>query len=65
MVIHFASFPAKEKNFPGSHARSLEEWSLFQAITGLNESGRTLEAEALCTKVWLQAGCSGEIKLLN
>nr|XP_056704629.1 SKI3 subunit of superkiller complex protein [Euleptes europaea] len=50
MFVATISAKTKGKNFPASHARSLEEWSLFQAITGLNESGRTSEAEALCTK---------------
>ncbi|XP_077203715.1 superkiller complex protein 3 isoform X2 [Paroedura picta] len=50
MLVATISAKTKEKNFPASHAQSLEEWSLFQAITGLNETGRTSEAEALCTK---------------
>ncbi|XP_048359260.1 tetratricopeptide repeat protein 37 [Sphaerodactylus townsendi] len=50
MFVATISAKIKEKSFPASHAQSLEEWSLFQAITGLNDSGRTSEAEALCTK---------------
>uniref|UniRef100_A0A8C5SH60 SKI3 subunit of superkiller complex n=1 Tax=Laticauda laticaudata TaxID=8630 RepID=A0A8C5SH60_LATLA len=40
----------KDKELPTSRAQEIEEWSLFQAITGLNEAGRTSEAEALCEK---------------
>lgn len=51
--MQLVSFPAKEKKVPPSHAQALEEWSLFQAITCLNETGRTSEAEDLCSKVCL------------
>ncbi|XP_053151889.1 SKI3 subunit of superkiller complex protein [Hemicordylus capensis] len=50
MIVATISAKTKEKNLPASHAQALEEWSLFQAITDLNETGRTSEAEALCTK---------------
>uniref|UniRef100_A0A8C3RNX7 Tetratricopeptide repeat domain 37 n=1 Tax=Chelydra serpentina TaxID=8475 RepID=A0A8C3RNX7_CHESE len=33
------------------YIQALEDWSLCQAITGLKETGRITEAEALCTKV--------------
>ncbi|XP_054842849.1 SKI3 subunit of superkiller complex protein [Eublepharis macularius] len=49
-LVATISAKTKEKDFLASHAQSLEEWSLFQAITGLNETGRTSEAEFLCTK---------------
>uniref|UniRef100_A0A8D0BF23 SKI3 subunit of superkiller complex n=1 Tax=Salvator merianae TaxID=96440 RepID=A0A8D0BF23_SALMN len=50
MIVAAISAKTKEKDLPASHTRVLEEWSIFQAITGLNEAGRTSEAEALCTK---------------
>lgn len=50
--MHISCFLAKEKDLPASHSQALEEWSLVQAITGLNETGRISDAEALCTKVW-------------
>ncbi|XP_042305350.1 tetratricopeptide repeat protein 37 isoform X3 [Sceloporus undulatus] len=50
MIVTTISAKTKEKDLPVSHVQALEEWSLFQAITGLNETGRTSEAEALCTK---------------
>uniref|UniRef100_A0A670Y4Y0 SKI3 subunit of superkiller complex n=1 Tax=Pseudonaja textilis TaxID=8673 RepID=A0A670Y4Y0_PSETE len=49
-MMHFICFVAKDKELPASRAQEIEEWSLFQAITGLNETGRTSEAEALCEK---------------
>lgn len=52
-IMNFICFVAKAKELPASRAQEIEEWSLFQAITGLNEAGRTSEAEALCEKVWL------------
>uniref|UniRef100_A0A8D2KVA6 Tetratricopeptide repeat domain 37 n=1 Tax=Varanus komodoensis TaxID=61221 RepID=A0A8D2KVA6_VARKO len=50
MLVATISIKTKEKDLPAPHAQALEEWSLFQAITGLNETGRAAEAEALCTK---------------
>uniref|UniRef100_A0ABM5FT79 Superkiller complex protein 3 n=1 Tax=Pogona vitticeps TaxID=103695 RepID=A0ABM5FT79_9SAUR len=50
MIVTTVSTKTKEKDLSASHSQALEEWSLFQAITGLNETGRTSEAEALCTK---------------
>ncbi|XP_062985670.1 superkiller complex protein 3 isoform X2 [Elgaria multicarinata webbii] len=50
MIVATISVKTKEKNLPASHAQALEEWSLFQAVTGLNETGRAPEAEALCAK---------------
>lgn len=50
-IMNFICFVAKAKELPASRAQEIEEWSLFQAITGLNEGGRTSEAEALCEKV--------------
>ncbi|XP_041042378.1 tetratricopeptide repeat protein 37 isoform X2 [Carcharodon carcharias] len=40
-----------EKSIPALYLRSLENWSLQQAATGLKEMGRHSEAEAFCTKV--------------
>ncbi|XP_030049258.1 superkiller complex protein 3 [Microcaecilia unicolor] len=37
-------------HLPMSYTQSLENWSLYQAVTGLNDAGRSSEAEALCTK---------------
>ncbi|OXB66908.1 hypothetical protein ASZ78_013569 [Callipepla squamata] len=39
-----------ENNLPHNYIQTLEDWSLCQAITSLEESGRISEAEALCTK---------------
>ncbi|XP_063151480.1 superkiller complex protein 3 [Candoia aspera] len=50
MIVTTISAKTKEKDLPASKAQAIEEWSLFQAITGLNEAGRTSEAEALCEK---------------
>uniref|UniRef100_A0A8D2JD68 Tetratricopeptide repeat domain 37 n=1 Tax=Varanus komodoensis TaxID=61221 RepID=A0A8D2JD68_VARKO len=50
MEMLVATISIKKKDLPAPHAQALEEWSLFQAITGLNETGRAAEAEALCTK---------------
>ncbi|KAJ7335765.1 hypothetical protein JRQ81_013706 [Phrynocephalus forsythii] len=50
MIVTTVSAKTKEKNLPASYSQALEKWSLFQAITALNETGRTSEAEALCTK---------------
>ncbi|XP_038661172.1 tetratricopeptide repeat protein 37 isoform X1 [Scyliorhinus canicula] len=40
-----------EKDIPALYLRSLENWSLQQAATGLKEMGRHSEAETFCTKV--------------
>ncbi|POI31629.1 hypothetical protein CIB84_004619, partial [Bambusicola thoracicus] len=37
-------------NLPHNYIQTLEDWSLCQAITSLEESGRISEAEALCSK---------------
>uniref|UniRef100_A0A8C5SHY7 SKI3 subunit of superkiller complex n=1 Tax=Laticauda laticaudata TaxID=8630 RepID=A0A8C5SHY7_LATLA len=50
MIVSAISAKIKDKELPTSRAQEIEEWSLFQAITGLNEAGRTSEAEALCEK---------------
>ncbi|XP_034296590.1 superkiller complex protein 3 isoform X2 [Pantherophis guttatus] len=50
MIVTAISAKTKAKELPASRAQEIEEWSLFQAITGLNEAGRTSEAEALCEK---------------
>ncbi|XP_061478349.1 superkiller complex protein 3 isoform X4 [Rhineura floridana] len=50
MIVPTISAKIKDKDLLPSYAQALEEWSLFQAITGLNETGRTSEAEALCAK---------------
>ncbi|NXD10853.1 TTC37 protein, partial [Nothocercus nigrocapillus] len=39
-----------ENNLPANYMKTLEDWSLCQAITSLEETGRISEAEALCTK---------------
>lgn len=43
-------FIVKDKEFLESYNESLEKWSLFQAVTGLVDTGRISEAEALCAK---------------
>uniref|UniRef100_A0A452QR46 SKI3 subunit of superkiller complex n=1 Tax=Ursus americanus TaxID=9643 RepID=A0A452QR46_URSAM len=40
----------KDKEFLKDYNQSLEKWSLSQAVTGLIDTGRISEAEALCTK---------------
>ncbi|KAF3821835.1 hypothetical protein GH733_009877 [Mirounga leonina] len=42
--------PVKDKEFLKDYNQSLEKWSLSQAVTGLIDTGRISEAEALCTK---------------
>ncbi|KAK2495591.1 hypothetical protein MC885_006993 [Smutsia gigantea] len=44
--------PVQDKEFLENYNQSLEKWSLFQAVTGLIDTGRISEAEAFCTK-WL------------
>lgn len=46
----------KDKEFLKDYNQSLEKWSLSQAVTGLIDTGRISEAEALCTKVLLWNG---------
>lgn len=46
-------FTVKDKEFLENYNQSLEKWSLSQAVTGLIDTGRISEAEALCTKVLL------------
>ncbi|ELK11514.1 Tetratricopeptide repeat protein 37 [Pteropus alecto] len=55
MALYLALYSAvsasiKDKEFLESYNESLEKWSLFQAVTGLVDTGRISEAEALCTK---------------
>uniref|UniRef100_A0A8C3UC71 Tetratricopeptide repeat domain 37 n=1 Tax=Catharus ustulatus TaxID=91951 RepID=A0A8C3UC71_CATUS len=39
-----------ELNLPHNYVRTLEDWCLCQAISGLEETGKLSEAEALCNK---------------
>ncbi|XP_057594875.1 SKI3 subunit of superkiller complex protein [Hippopotamus amphibius kiboko] len=55
MDLHLALLSAvsasiKDKEFLENYNQSLEKWSLSQAVTGLIDTGRISEAEALCTK---------------
>uniref|UniRef100_A0A8B9BFR4 SKI3 subunit of superkiller complex n=1 Tax=Anser brachyrhynchus TaxID=132585 RepID=A0A8B9BFR4_9AVES len=45
-----STISAKKNNLPRNYIQTLEDWSLCQAITSLEETGRISEAEALCTK---------------
>ncbi|XP_072215767.1 superkiller complex protein 3 [Excalfactoria chinensis] len=49
-LVSTISAKTGENNLPHNYIQSLEDWSLCQAITSLEESGRISEAEALCTK---------------
>uniref|UniRef100_A0A669QJJ1 Tetratricopeptide repeat domain 37 n=1 Tax=Phasianus colchicus TaxID=9054 RepID=A0A669QJJ1_PHACC len=49
-MILVSTISAKKNNLPRNYIQTLEDWSLCQAITSLEESGRISEAEALCTK---------------
>ncbi|XP_053519523.1 SKI3 subunit of superkiller complex protein [Artibeus jamaicensis] len=48
-LLSAVSASIKDKEFLGSYRESLEKWSLSQAVTGLADTGRIAEAEALCT----------------
>ncbi|XP_076995240.1 superkiller complex protein 3 isoform X2 [Tamandua tetradactyla] len=49
-LLSAVSASSKDKEFPENYNKSLERWSLSQAVTGLIDTGRLSEAEALCTK---------------
>ncbi|XP_042711758.2 superkiller complex protein 3 isoform X1 [Chrysemys picta bellii] len=49
-LVATVSAKTKEKDLSAEYIQALEDWSLCQAITGLKETGRITEAEALCTK---------------
>lgn len=49
-LVSTISAKTGENNLPHNYIQTLENWSLCQAITSLEESGRISEAEALCTK---------------
>ncbi|XP_010587819.1 superkiller complex protein 3 isoform X2 [Loxodonta africana] len=49
-LLSAISASIKDKEFPENYNQSLEKWSLSQTVTGLIETGRISEAEALCTK---------------
>ncbi|XP_027461743.1 tetratricopeptide repeat protein 37 isoform X2 [Zalophus californianus] len=51
-LLSAVSASIKDKEFLKEYTQSLEKWSLSQAVTGLIDTGRISEAEALCTK-WL------------
>ncbi|XP_063309755.1 superkiller complex protein 3 [Pelobates fuscus] len=50
LVASVKSKTERLNNLPASYAHSLDNWSLRQAVTVLNDQGRISEAEALCTK---------------
>nr|XP_013801127.1 PREDICTED: tetratricopeptide repeat protein 37-like [Apteryx mantelli mantelli] len=49
-LVSTISAKTGENNLPANYIQALEDWSLGQAITSLEETGRISEAEALCTK---------------
>nr|XP_040129175.1 tetratricopeptide repeat protein 37 isoform X2 [Ictidomys tridecemlineatus] len=49
-LLSAVSASIKGKEFLENYNQSLEKWSLSQAVTGLIDTGRVSEAEALCTK---------------
>uniref|UniRef100_A0A9L0RXB6 SKI3 subunit of superkiller complex n=1 Tax=Equus caballus TaxID=9796 RepID=A0A9L0RXB6_HORSE len=49
-LLSAVSASIKDKKFLENYNQSLEKWSLSQAVTGLIDTGRLSEAEALCTK---------------
>ncbi|XP_068781457.1 superkiller complex protein 3 isoform X3 [Struthio camelus] len=49
-LVSTISAKTGENNLPANYIQALEDWSLCQAITSLEETGRISEAEALCTK---------------
>uniref|UniRef100_A0A8C0K2B1 SKI3 subunit of superkiller complex n=1 Tax=Canis lupus dingo TaxID=286419 RepID=A0A8C0K2B1_CANLU len=55
----------KDKEFLKDYNQSLEKWSLSQAVTGLIDTGRISEAEALCTKVLFNPDQPAVILLLR
>ncbi|XP_029428963.1 tetratricopeptide repeat protein 37 [Rhinatrema bivittatum] len=51
VLVAAISAKSKEKaHLPTSYTQALENWSVCQAVTGLNDAGRSSEAKALCTK---------------
>uniref|UniRef100_A0A8C8VLU8 Tetratricopeptide repeat domain 37 n=1 Tax=Pelusios castaneus TaxID=367368 RepID=A0A8C8VLU8_9SAUR len=50
MLVASVSAKTKEKDLSAKYIQALEDWTLCQAITGLKDTGRITEAEALCTK---------------
>ncbi|KAG8504314.1 Tetratricopeptide repeat protein 37 [Galemys pyrenaicus] len=49
-LLSAVSASIKDKGFFENYNQSLDQWSLSQAVTGLVDTGRMSEAEALCTK---------------
>ncbi|NWI14464.1 TTC37 protein, partial [Crypturellus soui] len=49
-LVSTISAQTGENNFSANYIKTLENWSLCQAITSLEETGRISEAEALCNK---------------
>ncbi|KAM9732353.1 superkiller complex protein 3 isoform 1-T4 [Dama dama] len=49
-LLSAVSASIKDKGLYENYNQSLERWSLSQAVTGLIDTGRISEAEALCTK---------------
>uniref|UniRef100_A0A8B9QKA2 Tetratricopeptide repeat domain 37 n=1 Tax=Apteryx owenii TaxID=8824 RepID=A0A8B9QKA2_APTOW len=49
-LVSAISAKTGENSLPANYTQALEDWSLCQAITSLEETGRISEAEALCTK---------------
>ncbi|XP_045141130.1 tetratricopeptide repeat protein 37 [Echinops telfairi] len=49
-LLSAISASLKENAFPEKYKQSLEKWSLSQTVSGLLETGRTPEAEALCAQ---------------
>ncbi|XP_042722135.1 tetratricopeptide repeat protein 37 [Lagopus leucura] len=49
-LVSTISAKTGENDLPHNYIQTLEDWSLCQAITSLEENGRISEAEALCTK---------------
>ncbi|KAF4804620.1 Tetratricopeptide repeat protein 37 [Turdus rufiventris] len=49
-LLSTVSAKTGESNLPHNYVRTLEDWCLCQAITGLEETGKLSEAEALCNK---------------
>uniref|UniRef100_A0A493TI74 SKI3 subunit of superkiller complex n=1 Tax=Anas platyrhynchos platyrhynchos TaxID=8840 RepID=A0A493TI74_ANAPP len=49
-LVSTISAKTGESNLPRNYIQTLEDWSLCQAITSLEETGRISEAEALCNK---------------
>nr|XP_004651671.2 tetratricopeptide repeat protein 37 [Jaculus jaculus]XP_044989526.1 tetratricopeptide repeat protein 37 [Jaculus jaculus]XP_044989527.1 tetratricopeptide repeat protein 37 [Jaculus jaculus] len=49
-LLSAVSASIKDQEFLENYNQSLEKWSFSQAVTGLVDTGRTSEAESLCTK---------------